>query len=178
MRVVYSTVAALPAVLTAPPDLVVTHGTIEDPEHYLATPRRAEVALTQLGFAYREARLLVCGHTHKPMLYRSGGVWQTPEMGTPHKIDDAGRWLLNPGAVGQARDDKPVARYVRYDALASTVVFREVAYPYWITLEKLAAARLVARVTSRPQTPLADRLEAWQTRLARWRAARISPTAP
>src|SRR5919108_380608 len=40
-----------------------------------------------------------------------------------------GRWLLNPGSVGQPRDGDPRAAFLRIDLDAQTAQFERIAYP-------------------------------------------------
>jgi diadenosine tetraphosphatase ApaH/serine/threonine PP2A family protein phosphatase len=65
-----------------------------------------------------------------------------------------GRWLLNPGSVGQPRDGDPRAAYLTLDLATREAVFRRVEYPIGRTQEELHELGL-------PQS-LADRLAAGQ----------------
>jgi putative phosphoesterase len=65
--------------------VLVAHGSLDDPEEYVARRSRA---LAELARAPREARALVLGHTHRTLVAVAGD----------------GRLVLNPGAVGQSRD--------------------------------------------------------------------------
>ena len=61
-----------------------------------------------------------------------------------------GRWLVNPGSVGQPRDGDPRAAWLALDTDAGTVLFQRVPYE----IEKTAAAITAACLPK----PLADRL--------------------
>jgi diadenosine tetraphosphatase ApaH/serine/threonine PP2A family protein phosphatase len=61
-----------------------------------------------------------------------------------------GRWLVNPGSVGQPRDGDPRAAWLTLDTEAETVLFHRVGYDIERTAESIAAADL--------PKPLADRL--------------------
>jgi predicted phosphodiesterase len=50
---------------------------------------------------------------------------------------DRGRWLLNPGSVGQPRDGNPGAAYLDLDLDAKLARFRRVAYPVARTQEEI-----------------------------------------
>ena len=55
----------------------------------------------------------------------SGGV--APDRS---EIDlGSGRWLLNPGSVGQPRDGDPRAAWLLIDDVAGRATFRRVPYP-------------------------------------------------
>jgi diadenosine tetraphosphatase ApaH/serine/threonine PP2A family protein phosphatase len=63
---------------------------------------------------------------------------------------DAGRWLINPGSVGQPRDGDPRAAWLALDTEASTACYHRVNYDVERTAASIAAADL--------PKPLADRL--------------------
>ena len=74
--------------------------------------------------------LVLVGHTHLPMAVLlanrvlSGGL---APAGTEVDLAD-GRWLLNPGSVGQPRDGDPRAAYLLVDFEAGRASFRRVEY--------------------------------------------------
>lgn len=167
--------AARAFLATLPPTLrlgevVVCHGSLDDPERYLSTPERADAVLAELALRVPEAQVLVAGHTHHQFLHRAGLPWCPPPRGAPLQLAGAERWLVNPGSVGQSRDRAPLARYARLDTAARSVEFRELAYPHARTIAKLARAGLAARVCLPPPSPgLAARVDGLRTRLARLR---------
>src|SRR3954454_6594063 len=75
--------------------VIVAHGSLEDPTEYV---RDCSTAAAQLGRLESGARGLILGHTHQPLRFEAGG-----------------RWLLNPGSVGQSRERRPVARAALLD---------------------------------------------------------------
>jgi diadenosine tetraphosphatase ApaH/serine/threonine PP2A family protein phosphatase len=161
--------AALPATLRIG-DVAICHGSLDDPEHYLASPVRADAALAALARREPDAGLLVAGHTHHQALYRAGAPWRPPPRGTWIELEATSRWLVNPGSVGQSRDRSPLARYARYDTTARAVEFRELEYAHDVTVAKLARAGLAARVCLLPKAGLAARIDGVRTRWARLRA--------
>jgi hypothetical protein len=106
-----------------------------------------------------DARILIVGHTHRPM--RFSGIWAPPPIDRPVPIE--GRTLINPGAVGQSRDERIVARYARLDLADGTVVFREVRYDWWRTAARMAAHGLDPRLNK-------VRRGRWREVIDRWRA--------
>jgi diadenosine tetraphosphatase ApaH/serine/threonine PP2A family protein phosphatase len=161
--------ASLPATLRVG-DVVVCHGSLDDPEHYLASQERADAALAALARREPDARVLVAGHTHHQALHRAGLPWRPPARATRLQLGATSRWLVNPGSVGQSRDRSPLARYARCDTTAREVEFRELAYAHDVTLAKLARAGLVARVCLPPKAGIAARIDGLRTRWARLRA--------
>jgi predicted phosphodiesterase len=166
--------AALPALLRLE-DVVICHGDLDDPERYLASPQRADAALAALAEREPDARVLVAGHTHHQVLYRSGVAWRRPPGDAAVRLAPASRWLVNPGAVGQSRDPSPLARYARYDTTGRAVKFRELPYAHDRTITKLARAGLAAQVCLLPKAGLAARVDGLRTRWARLRAPSREP---
>ncbi len=65
------------------------------------------------------APFLLVGHSHIPIALRlsdtdslGGGL---AKGGSEIELNDGGRWLLNPGSVGQPRDGDPRAAYLLID---------------------------------------------------------------
>jgi diadenosine tetraphosphatase ApaH/serine/threonine PP2A family protein phosphatase len=163
-------IAGLPSTLEIPPDLVVCHGRPSDPEFYVSSAARAEDTLRELAETSPRARVLVCGHTHHQMLHAQGESRQVV-VGIPLALPRATRCLVNPGAVGQSRDRKPLARYARYDPEQHAVTFYELAYDHQQARDKMRRAGLVAEVA----IPDGAGHHRWRTRWARW-AARGTPS--
>ncbi|HEX6490691.1 MAG TPA: metallophosphoesterase family protein [Gaiellaceae bacterium] len=110
------------------------HGSPRDPVwDYVLSEEAARTSFEQT-----EAPLLLVGHSHVPLALSlagdelSGGVaagGSEVELGT-------GRWLLNPGSVGQPRDGDPRAAYLLLEP-TRRARFRRVAYPVEKTQAKL-----------------------------------------
>jgi predicted phosphodiesterase len=119
--------AALPGDVRADGVLVV-HGAIGDPQRYVETAEQARAALGALEEAAPGARILIAGHTHRPMAVgeRSGPLLRgaTGEV----RLPPGERVLLNPGAVGQSRGRVARAQVMVLDLAAWTASFHAVAY--------------------------------------------------
>jgi diadenosine tetraphosphatase ApaH/serine/threonine PP2A family protein phosphatase len=165
--------AGLPRTRAASGELMVCHGCLDDPEFYVSTPAHAEAALERLAREHPGIRVLVCGHTHRPMLHVAGEP-RPVRVGVTLPLPREGRCLVNPGAVGQSRDGRPLARYVRYDDERGAVTFFELAYDDQRTCEKLRRAGLVPRVAFRPPRGARRQLERLRNRWARWAARRAA----
>ncbi|HKS16253.1 MAG TPA: metallophosphoesterase family protein [Planctomycetota bacterium] len=164
---------SLPPKVEAAPGVVVCHGNLASADTYVSTPDRAAEALEQLRNHAPDAAVLVCGHTHHAVLYtREGGFDRMRDPGD-RDLAPGVACLINPGAVGQAREGtRVVARYAVLDLDRRRVSFREVAYDHATTLRKMRAAKLVAQVILLPPTGLRRWVEGWKTRWARYRASR------
>ena len=62
---------------------------------------------------------------------------------------NAGRWLLNPGSVGQPRDGDPRAAWLVLDLDAGHASFRRTAYPVARTQGEMHERGLPAALASR-----------------------------
>jgi putative phosphoesterase len=87
----------------------------------------AESFLTQTG-----AEILILGHTH-----------------VPYKIEKGGRFMLNPGSVGQPRDGDPRASYLMLETDLLEVEHRRVEYNIDATAEAIDAIGLPHRFATR-----------------------------
>ena len=105
------------------------------------------------GLAYTSAPVVLVGHSHVPIAagLRDGRLTgsHAPE-GTAVDLS-TGRWLLNPGSVGQPRDGDPRAAYLVLDLGAGFARFARAAYSIEATQREIRAHGL-------PE-PLAARLE-------------------
>lgn len=126
------------------------HASPRDPVwEYVLSPEAALAALVEA-----EERIVVVGHSHVALALGlreaniEGGL--APAK-TERDLDDADRWLFNPGSVGQPRDGDPRAAYLVLDLRERRATFRRVPYPVAKTQAAIRAAGL-------PE-PLAARLE-------------------
>ncbi len=165
---------SLPPRLEAAPDVIVCHGDLEDADTYVSDAVRADQALKQLASGWPGARILVCGHTHHPALYsRAGGFDRVPAP-TERALPPDTAHIINPGAVGQSRDDQPLARYAVLDLHTDTVRFRALPYDHGTTIAKARQAGLVPSVILLRPRGAGRYVEALRRRWARHRAERAS----
>jgi diadenosine tetraphosphatase ApaH/serine/threonine PP2A family protein phosphatase len=124
------------------------HASPRDPVwEYVLTVEAALAA-----FRATDASVIVVGHSHVPLALElqladiRGGL---APAGTEVDLS-TGRWLLNPGSVGQPRDGDPRAAYCLLDVEARRASFRRVPYEIEATQAEMREAGL-------PE-PLAERL--------------------
>ena len=112
-------------------------GTAEGVELYHASPRdpvwdyvlSAEAAVASLELT--QAPMVLVGHSHVPLAIvleenvLSGGL----AAGGAEAELGRGRWLLNPGSIGQPRDGDPRAAFLLLDFDARRATFHRVPYP-------------------------------------------------
>lgn len=95
--------------------------------------------------------LCFVGHTHVAACYSEvdAMITRVPIVNDePFSLAD-GRFIINPGSVGQPRDRDPRAAYLWYDAAAQTVTWRRVAYDIAAAQAKILAAGLPDRLAAR-----------------------------
>ncbi len=100
-----------------------------------------------------EPRVGAVGHSHVALWFQrqdTGLPDAAPAPGGTERELSSGRWLVNPGAVGQPRDGDPRAAWLLLELPAWTAAWRRVKYP----VDEAAAA---IRGTDLPAV-LADRL--------------------
>lgn len=129
----------------------IVHGSPMDEDEYLADSFEATAA-----FQYVNALLVFFGHTHLQggFIWRRHGVevvsnpaWQG---GTgPLRIEPEVPYLLNPGSVGQPRDNDPRAACLVYDSAEALVTFYRLEYDLAKAQDKIRRAGLPAVLADR-----------------------------
>jgi diadenosine tetraphosphatase ApaH/serine/threonine PP2A family protein phosphatase len=103
------------------------HGSPRDPIwEYVLSEEAAEAT-----FALTSAPLVLVGHSHVALALRldaDGVAGGLAPAGTELELT-GGRWLLNPGSVGQPRDGDPRAAFLLLDLEARTARFGRAPYP-------------------------------------------------
>ena len=98
-----------------------------------------------------EAPLVLVGHSHAALaIGRDGSEVEGGLAPDGTEIDLArGRWLLNPGSVGQPRDGDPRAAYLLLDLGAGRATFRRVPYPVERTQAEIRERKLPEALAER-----------------------------
>lgn len=125
----------------------IVHGSARDPmEEYVTSPSIAAATL-----AIVETTWSLHGHTHVPIAYRETAMdaeKHRPVYGEALAIGD-GRWLLNPGSVGQPRDRDPRASALVLDTAGGSTTWLRVDYPIAKTQADIRRAGLPAILADR-----------------------------
>ncbi len=125
------------------------HGSPRDPIwEYLLSPEQAQDCLALL----RTPHGLV-GHSHLPLWFglpEGGGAVTYGSLSeeAPLRLS-GGRFILNPGSVGQPRDGDPRAAYAIYESEANAVTGYRVEYDIATVQAKVVAAGLPATLAQR-----------------------------
>lgn len=108
-----------------------THGALVRQWDYLASLTAAQANLELM-----ETDLMLVGHTHFPKVFAAVDtgtqqLWRTVtfrhEMGR-YRVPPKARVIANPGAVGQPRDQIPLAAYALFDLPTRTLDFHRVEF--------------------------------------------------
>lgn len=122
------------------------HGSPRDPVwEYVLTVEAARAA-----FDVTEAPIVLVGHSHVPLALQmeaeiGGGL---AKAGTEVDLS-SGRWLLNPGSVGQPRDGDPRAAYCLLDFDSRRATFVRVEYAIAETQAEMREQGLPAALAER-----------------------------
>ena len=132
-------------------DVVVAHGSLDDPDVYVRTAEAAAGELDALAELEPAARVLVIGHTHRPLVVPEGGRARRVLHGGRVRLG-ARRSLLNPGAVGQSRvwEPRPRARALLLDTATGEARFVVVGYDVEATRRALRRRGLSPAALSQP----------------------------
>lgn len=132
-------------------DFALIHGAPLDEDEYVTTAQAAREALD-----YLEPALGFFGHTH----LQGGFAQRGQRMLTVPRVTDRAtltvfewnpgtRCLLNPGSVGQPRDQDPRAAYALYESGNAWVEYRRVSYDIRAAQEAILAAGLPPLLANR-----------------------------
>ena len=105
-------------------------------------------------FTYFDGELCFFGHTHRPMIYAKkddAPVYRfQPAAGAKIFLKELGdRWMVNPGSVGQPRDQDPRASFLIFEPDEMSVTWHRVGYEFEITAAKIREAGLPPALADR-----------------------------
>jgi diadenosine tetraphosphatase ApaH/serine/threonine PP2A family protein phosphatase len=130
--------------------VTLAHGSPADPIWtYILTVIEARDA-----FEAFDGDLCLVGHTHVACYFLDNGRTiqrAVAENDVPLALS-GGRYIVNPGSVGQPRDRDPRAAYLWYDDEAGTVTWKRTPYDILTVQAKIRAAGLPERLASRLTT--------------------------
>lgn len=122
---------------------LVAHGSPREPiwEYLLSRPQAED------NFELFENQVCFIGHSHVPLIFRRhpDGHCDEPRLADADltlDLEVGYRYLLNPGSVGQPRNQDPRAAYAILDTDANTVEFKRVEYDIAQTQRQMREAHL------------------------------------
>ena len=132
------------------------HGSARDEDEYVVVAREAYPLLEET-----KARLTFFGHTHiqcgfaiderEELFHVLVPRYKSKNRRESEKIHlkKTAKYLMNPGSVGQPRDNDPRAAFAFYDTNDDSVTFHRVPYDLATAQEKIRAAGLPERLATR-----------------------------
>ena len=133
---------------------LICHGTPESMDSYILNLFQAKRVFNLLRRSYAGIRTCFFGHTHMQKLWlcdARGKVSASPFFNEPVHLDQDNMYLINPGSVGQPRQQDNRAHYLVFDMELETVSFRAVPYDIHKAQQKILKARLPEYLASRLQ---------------------------
>jgi len=124
-------------------DLLFVHGDSSAPERfiYVRDEAHAERALRAV-----KAHVVFCGHVHRPQLYHLAPERPAhgfhPKTNVKIPLARSQQWLAVLGAVGQPRDDNPLAAFALYDTARESLTFVRTPYDIAAAAYKIEQAGL------------------------------------
>jgi predicted phosphodiesterase len=88
---------------------------------------------------HQSTRVCFFGHTHVPVAFIRDSVVRGGTY-TKFRAERGKDYFVNPGAVGQPRDNDPRAAYVVYDLDNGTIELRRLPYDIAVTQRKIREA--------------------------------------
>jgi len=130
-------------------DMTLVHASLRDPVWEYITERHIAKGNLEL----LKTPFCLNGHTHLPAIYRK--PWddyrildEVPRVNSPVKLT-LDRMFINPGSVGQPRDEDPRAAYAILDTDEMTFTFRRVLYDVAATQKLMRQAKFPTRLIRR-----------------------------
>jgi predicted phosphodiesterase len=118
----------LPRLLRTSTGVVLAHGALDDPTEYVLDAEQRSAQLRQLERDHPGASLLILGHTHHPVAFGEvRGLLRSRWLGRC-ELHSGEKCLLNPGSVGQAREQRARARFMVLDVEENGAIFRATRY--------------------------------------------------
>jgi predicted phosphodiesterase len=104
--------------------------------------------------SFIETPICLNGHSHMPIMYRKPWdglkVLEEPlKVNAPVRLTTYDQVFINPGSVGQPRDEDPRASYGIFDLDAMTFTLRRIQYDFTITQKLMKQAKLPDRLIRR-----------------------------
>lgn len=136
---------ALPKGPLALDGIQIFHGSPRDEDEYVTNGKEAAPCFPHLA----EFQLSFFGHTHLQggFFMKAGRVGRIGAVPTDERegileLEPDLTYMVNPGSVGQPRDNDPRAAYALYDPGRKLVTFRRVEYPIEKTMDDIRRAGL------------------------------------
>ena len=126
-------------------DFTIVHATLDSPSDWNYVTNKFDAMAS---FAYQFTPVCFFGHTHTPRFYVKDQNVQL-EMGDTIRLEEARKYFINVGSVGQPRDGDWRASYAVYDVDNQVVTVRRLDYDIKKAQEKILKAGLPEMLANR-----------------------------
>jgi predicted phosphodiesterase len=144
-----------PGPITPLNNLQLVHGSPRDEDEYILLASEAYLMLAQLSVP-----LVFFGHTHVQRCFQlepgspGKSLVPAPRQGkgkqtVKFELKEGVRYMVNPGSVGQPRDNDPRAAFLVYDQEENSIIFYRVPYDIPRAQQKIISAGLPERLAAR-----------------------------
>ncbi|MFQ3631762.1 metallophosphoesterase family protein [Roseiflexus sp.] len=101
-----------------------------------------------------EQQVCLIGHSHVPLVFRLTPEGRcegpsSPDDGTTLTFETGFRYIVNPGSVGQPRNQDPRAAFAIFDTTTDTITFRRVRYDIGLTQRQMRDVQLPEALITR-----------------------------
>lgn len=112
-----------------------------------------EPLIAALNFPHFETPYCFVGHTHQPVIYtmvdENGDTHsQLPQYNEPHKLNGH-RQIINPGSIGQPRDQNPKSAYGLLDMTTGVFEHRRIPYDIKAVQDRMRQNKMPERLITR-----------------------------
>ena len=125
------------------------HGSVVHRDHYLMSRRDILENVARMHAVSPPLRILFFGHTHHQVALSCDGEDLSLISSSRFTLREQDTYLINPGSVGQPRDQDPRAAFLIYDEEARTVEFVRLAYDISACARKILNAGLPVELADR-----------------------------
>ena len=139
-------ITGLPDNLVIDEDILICHGSPEDPDEYIFTPVEAGRAFQFM--VENKVKLCFFGHTHIPGVFDCKGKFYYHEN-KQMKLDKEKKYLINPGSIGQPRDNDKRGSFCVWDDKDHLLNFYRFEYNIKETVEKMEQKNFPRELASR-----------------------------
>ncbi|MDD5091895.1 MAG: metallophosphoesterase family protein [Candidatus Wallbacteria bacterium] len=131
-------------------EILFCHGSIRDPNEYILDE---ETALLNIIGMPEGVHTIFFGHTHVPVIYEMDAEnifkvhWM--DFDCHFQLQKGHRYLINPGSIGQPRNNDTRLSFIIFDKEESSVDFCKLEYDYRPTQRKIIDAGLPQMLSER-----------------------------
>ncbi|MBI5376517.1 MAG: metallophosphoesterase family protein [Candidatus Schekmanbacteria bacterium] len=118
----------LPQNLSLKGIVLLVHGSPRDPDEYIYSETTASNCLNYMENNNPAVKVCFFGHTHYRNIFFSEKYEAQKESIRMFKLNPYGKYLVNPGSVGQPRDGDSAASFITYDEATFAVTYHPVKY--------------------------------------------------